>query len=236
MKKSFIRVVAIFSFGLIHAGGVLAAEVPEDVSAAIKKFQVLPNYSWTTTTEMPDAPFRVLPVSGMADTNGFAVLTSTAGKKVAVAKGDMCVLKTSSGWKTAAVLGEVKDPADGDLLNTKTPPDELAVLVPKLSGWKPEGENAFSGELESASAKIYLLSSMKGRGPGGFTPKIQSSSGKFQLWLKDGFPQKYTLVINASVSLPFGTKAVTRISTTEITDVGKTKFEVPAEAQSALEK
>lgn len=213
------------------------AQTPQAVSDAIKKLRDASNYTWTVTTELPGAPFEIAPITGTTDTNGFVMLKSEAGKNVVVAKGEARVLKTSSGWKSVTVLGSDKDPAALDLLTTKTPPDELAALTAKLNEIKSAGDNSFTGTFDTASAKAYLQSSMEARpGPGGKTPDTKNASGKFQLWLKDGLPQKYTLTINAELSLPFGTKDVTRIGTTEIKDIGNTKVEVPKEARQVLEK
>lgn len=211
------------------------AQTSPTLAGPIKKLCEASSYSWTNTTEFPGAPFKVSPIAGMTDTNGFVILKSEDGRNIAVAKGEARVLKTSSGWKTAT-SDSAKDPADQDLLNAKTPPDELAALTAKASDVKASGENSFTGTFDAATAKAYLQSSMKGRAPGGMSPEIENASGKFQLWLKDGLPQKYSLTINARISLPFGTKEVTRTSTTEIIDVGTTTIDVPMEAQQVLER
>lgn len=48
-------------------------------------------------------------------------VTSEAGKRSAVAKGDARVLKTSAGRKSRAALGSVNDPVDHDFLTAQTP-------------------------------------------------------------------------------------------------------------------
>ena len=231
-----ILMAAIFASalaGIDYTDTLQAAETP--LTDAIKQLQAAPNYSWTTTVDVPGAPFKVSPISGRVDTNGFAILVADASEKVVLAKGVARVLKSRWGWKRMTV-GGTKDATENDLFSAKTPTDELADLATKLSDVKADGDHSFSGLLDTASAKAYLLSSMKGRTPGGMTPEMTTVSGKFQLWLADGLPQKYTLTIEAIVSLPFGKKDVACTGTTQIKAVGTTTVEVPTEAKTLLEK
>lgn len=210
------------------------AQPPRTVSDAIRKLRDA-NYSWTVTTVFADVPFRIAPINGTADPHGYTVLTSEAGKRSTVAKGDARVLKTSTGWQSTMALGDVNDPADYDLLMAQIPVEELIGLLETLNDLQPADKNSFIGTLGTATAMAYLESSLAGRPPpGGITPEIEMASGTMQLWLEDGLPRKYMLTIQARVVLPFGTRRLTRQCTTQIEEVGTTTSNVPIEARQAL--
>lgn len=213
------------------------AQPPQAVSDAIQRLRDAPGYSWTATTSFVGAPISVAPIDGTAHRNGLVVLTSEAGKRSVVAKGDARVLKTSAGWKSAADLGDVNDPANHDLLTAQPPLQELVRLLETSSSLQSAGENSFTGTLGTAEALAQLETSLAGRPPPrGITPEIEMASGTFQLWLENGLPRKYTLTIDARIVLPFGTKGLTRLRTTQIHDVGSTISNVPAEARQLLKE
>lgn len=220
---------------LLLIGSSAGAQSPAILSDAIQALRQASNFTWTTTTELPGAPFQVPPVTGRMATNGLVVLVTESGKRMAVVQGGTRVLKGESGWKPVAP-GRAKEPAYLDLLGALAPADELAALSAQLTGVTREHDGSITGTLGTPAAKAWLQSSMAGRTPAGRTPEIEAAVGQLHLWLKDGLPQKYTLTIHAGLSLPFGTKEVTRISTTEIRDLGSTAVEIPAEARQALEK
>lgn len=63
---------------------------------------------------------------------------------------------------------------------------------------------------------------------------VADASGMVQLWLHNGFPQKYIVTIVGVVSLPFGRKVIKKDSTVTIMEIGSTKLEVPPHATIKL--
>jgi hypothetical protein len=47
----------------------------DDLAAAVKKLAAAPNYSWTTTTEMANSQFPAMPADGVAEKDGFSIVT-----------------------------------------------------------------------------------------------------------------------------------------------------------------
>lgn len=208
--------------------------MPQPFANAIRQLKAAPNYSWTTVAEFPDAPFKVTPINGAMGANGYAIVKCDAGKQEVAIQGKVRVWKGISGWQ-APTPGNAKDPAVQDLLSAQTPTGELSELAIMLNEVKTNADYSFTVNIDPATAKAYLQSSLKGRAPSGVAPEIKTASGNLRLLLKEGFPQKYTITIDAVISLPFGTKTVARKSTTEIKDVGTTSVELPPEARQALE-
>jgi hypothetical protein len=111
MKKNIL-----FGALILTASSLLAADSPKDeVTSAAKKLGDKPNYSWKTTTVVPEGTqFRPGPVEGKTEKDGFTMLTMTFGENTsqAVLKGDKAALtnRTADGsrwliWKMKKAPG-----------------------------------------------------------------------------------------------------------------------------------
>lgn len=232
-------ILAFFpALAVLLACSTAQAQTPQAaLSGAIDKLRNTSSYAWTTCAELAGSPLETASITGTADASGFLIFKSAAGDGVAIARGKARVLKTSSGWKTAGALGGGINAAGLGLLAAQTPPDEIAALVARLNSIKLSGDGSFTGALDSDAAKSCLQAYVAIRPePVGIAPETRTASGKFQIWFKDGLPQKYTLTIRADISLPVGVMFMEYIATTEIKGVGSTKAEVPPAAREALEQ
>lgn len=210
-------------------------DIPAGPNDALRHLRRATSYSWTRITETPGASFTL---KGKTDTNGFAVMELRKGGKScqAVSKGSRRVVMAGREWKTSKEISAGKDAALVDareLLNSETPVDELALLLPKIAGLKLETDGSYSGVVDAGTVMDRVNSLIKSRAP--IPLQAASSSGSFRIWLKNGLPQKYVLTVAGSVSLPFGKREFKRISTVSITDIGSTMVEVPANAKARLE-
>ncbi len=216
-----------------------AAELPAPLAAALKQLLTATNYTWGVTTETPGAPFKVGPYRGRADSAGWVLLETEVGKTSwqVAGQGSRRVFKTTAGWITLSEKGSPKGSdllAVNDLLAAPVPAAELAALLPALTDLRGEADGSLVGVIPEDVAKGFITSLVKGRGPGGFTPEFKISSNRFQLWLTDGRPARYTTTINATASLPFGKRDLNRITSVEITGYGASPVAVPAEARAKL--
>jgi hypothetical protein len=212
-------------------GGQAAAPLDE----VVPRLQALPNYSWTVTTELPGAPFQVAPRSGSADTNGVVVLQSEGGRHRLVSQGEVRFLKVGKDWQSVKSVGAVPAPADRDLWNARTPLAEWQGWSRQLTDLKRESDGSLVGILDAELVRAALTNALAGRTPGGHSPGIDAKPGQVQVWLEDGLPQRYRVTLPARISLPFGSRHVEWVSTTELKDLGRTRVELPPEVRPRLE-
>lgn len=112
------------------------------------------------------------------------------------------------------------------------PHEELGVVVASHRDWQVEGE-VVTGSLSEMGAALLLVRDGQ--------REIQplAAGGTFKLWIRDGMVIRYQLRLEGvlSVATSRGTQrvAVQQVSFTNITDVGTTQLDVPAEAKRKLE-
>ncbi len=236
MKRLFL-----LSLGAVLALGApgFGADPAEALVGALRGLRAAPHYAWTATTELPGAPFKLAPVRGRADAEGWlAVETESDGKpRQAFGRGKERVFQVGGAWKSRAEIDGLKGAdqrAAQELFAARPPADELAALLPLLGGVRREADGSCYGALPEEAAKELMLAVMKGRAPGGFAPEITGAVGHVRVWLHEGRPQKYVISVSATAALPFGRKEIKRISTVEIGEVGTNRFEVPAAAKEKL--
>lgn len=224
---------------VLTLGSTIGAQAQTTVADDIAKLREAQNYSWTKTTESPGAPFSVALVSGKAAKDGYAIQDSKAdGNSLqVVAKAGRAVAKVGAEWKAAAKLGSGKGKASTDLSElvvSRTPADELQALAAKLVSPQQEADGSWGGKLDDAEATSIMSGFLKHRAP---MPnmKISSASGSLRVWVKDGLPQKYVLTTSGSISLPFGSKKLTRTATVTISEIGSATVEIPAAAKEKLD-
>lgn len=230
MKKALLAGVLCAATSLI-----VFADNVDDLKAAAKKLADQPNYSWTTTMEVPGSQYTPAPRVGKVNKDGVIMVSTEMQNNTieAVIKGEKGAVKTDEGWKVAS---ELEAPGGGNrggmfqrmLLTTKAPAVEVADLAKKVKELKKE-DDILSGDLTEAGATELMTMGRRNR-PNAVAPK--DAKGSVKVWIKDGMVQKYILKVEGKVA--FGQdqqeRNIERISTTEIKDVGTTKMEIPAEA------
>lgn len=237
MIRSFCLVAgAVLGFG----SPVRGADPTGALVDGLRELRAASAYSWSVSTAMPGAPFKVAPMRGRADASGWLVLETEADgqPRQAVGSGKKRVFEVRGAWKGRADLAALKgadERAALDLFAARTPVEELDALFPRLGGVRRDPDGSFFGALPEETAKEMISAAMAGRTPGGFIPELKAAVGNFRLWLRDGRPQKYVISFSATASLPFGTKEIKRVTTVEIGEVGSTRVEVPAAAKEKIE-
>lgn len=225
-----------------------AAEPQETVGGAIKALAAKGNYSWSTTSEMANSQFPATTTKGKTEKDGFTFLTSEGrnGEIQAVKKGDKGVLKTDEGWKTAE---ELRQASQGQgrggfgrtrLLTAPAPATEAEELLKGAKELKAGEDGVYSSALTEQAAKD--LAGFFGRrggrggqgGQGNTRPEPKDAKGTVKFWVKDGVLVKMELKTSAKITIREEEREIDRITTTEISDVGSTKVEVPEDAKKLL--
>jgi hypothetical protein len=218
------------------AASLLAADSTpkDDVIAAAKKLGSQSNYTWRTTTAVPeDAQFKPEPVDGKTEKDGFTfVKMSFFGNAMQIAvKGKNRAFTDQDGaWQSAANADNEEGPGRFMALivrNVETPAEEAEELAGFAKELKKDGD-AWSSDLTEAGAKVKMTFR------GNNDANVTNPKGSVKFWIKDGALTKYEFKVTGSVSFNGNDFPVDRTSTIEIKDVGKTKVEVPEDAKKKL--
>ena len=232
---------------LLVAGGLLAADPKDDVTAAAKKLGAQDSYSWKQTSENAGGGgFGGGAVQGKAQKDGL-IWTSREGRNnntiESFQKGEKGAVKTQDGWQSLAELAANQGGGNGGggggggrfmamgMRNFKAPAEQAADLASKVKELKADGD-CCGGDLTEDGAKSLL--SFGGRG-GGNGPEISGAKGSVKFWVKDGALTKYEFKVKGTISFNGNDRDVDRTTTVEIKDVGTTKIEIPDDAKKKLE-
>ena len=233
MKKQTLIVTLL---GL--TGSLLAAETSakEEVINAAKKLGEKSNYSWKTTTVVPEsAQFKPGPSEGKAEKDGFTHVKMNFGGNTTelVKKGDKASFTNRDGdWQTPADVEGDQGPARfmaGMARNFKAPAAQAVEVAEATKELKKDGD-VYTSELTEEGAKTL----MRFRRGGSDGPTINEAKGSAKFWIKDGVLSKYEYKVTGSMNFNGNDIDVDRTTTIEIKDVGSTKLEVPEGAKKKL--
>jgi len=214
----------------------------EDVKAAVGKLADCPNYTWTSTTAVEGAQFNAGTITGKAEKGGYAVISQERDGNVTVAvrKGEMGVVKTDDGWKTAEQIRAAAQGGGGGgggmrgamLLRSPIPGAEAGRLADKAKDLAA-ADGAIGGDLPEDAAK-ELMTMGRGR-PGGQAPEVKNAKASVKYWLKDGVLSKMQIKSSGTMAgRDGGERDMSRTTTYEFKDLGSTKVEVPEDAKKLL--
>ena len=251
MKKQIAFTVAL----LAAASVALAdADATNKVNAAIAKLKAADNYAWTTTTDMgPDSPFQPGPQKGKALKDGTTWNSSefNGNTMESFRKGAAMAMKDQDGnWGGGGRGGRGGFGMGGGGMfgmgGGTAPADEAATLLQAVKDLKAGDGGLFSGDYTETAVKD-MMSFRGGRGgrggggpggPGGdFTPpEMKNTKGDVKFWVKDGALVKYASHTQGTMSNPdMGDFTINTTRTVEISGVGSTKLDVPADAKKILD-
>jgi hypothetical protein len=227
MKKMLVSVALT-----VLAGPLFAADAsPKDaVVAAAKQLAQQPNYSWKTTVAVPDdAQFKPGPTEGKLEKDGVAYFTSSFGDnttKIYLKGAQNAISGQDGGWQSLSEMGGDQGPGQfmGFIVRSYQAPaaqaEELAGTATEL---KQDGD-VISGDMSTAGAKSEFKFG-----------DVSDAKGSVKFWIKDGQISKYEYKLAGKANFNGNDIDVDRDTTVEITDVGTTKIDVPADAQKKLD-
>jgi len=225
-----------------------AAEPKDEVTQAIQALAAKPSYSWKSLLELANSQFTPTPLSGKTEKGGYTFLSQevNGAKTQAILKGTNGLVFMEDEWKTSEEVREAAAGGGGGfggpgfmgrlMLGTRHPVDDATNYVAKVSSFKAGDAGMFMGDLTEAGAKELL--SFRRRRPdagGDGPPPPKNAKGSLKVWVKDGVLAKYQLNVQGTTINRDGEERDTaRTTTVEISDVGSTKVEIPAEAKKKL--
>ncbi len=233
-RHIFVGAVVILAGAVISAN----AEPKDDVRDAVKKLADGGNYTWTATLE---AQFGAGTTKGKTDKTDGTFYTVTRGDNsndFAVLNGKGAI-KGDDGWKTAddvAANGQgMSRFTAAQLRNYKTPADQALEYLNKIDNIQ-KTDDGYTADLSPEMVK--QLAAFRGRrgggGNGATPPEITDPKGSIKVWIKDGAITKTVMFLGGTVSFNGNDVQIDRTTTTEYSDIGSTKVEIPAEAKTAL--
>lgn len=231
-----LLVTSLLALPLAAAG----ADAKAELQAAAKKLADQPNYSWTSTPKTEGGGggggnFRPGPTEGQTEKGGWTHTKSTMGDNTveSVFKGDKGAIKREDTWQTAGDLeGDDRGAFIARRLRAfKAPAAEAADIADKVKELKKGEGGLYSGELTDEGARALFTRGGRRGGQGGGDAK-----GSVKFWVKDGLLSKYEYQLQGTFTRGDSGEEVkvSRTTTVEIRDVGKTKVSVPEEAKKKL--
>jgi hypothetical protein len=234
----------MFKHVLLGAVGVLAlpalvatAAPKDDVQAAAKKLADTGSYSWHQATEGGFSSTT----DGKIQKDGTASLKLTFGdnSREVLIKGGKAAVKTDDGWKSSAELQDAQGPerfmarmATG----FRPPATQAEEVLAKLKDLKKGDDNSYSADLTEEGAKELMTFGRRRTADANQQgPQIQGAKGNVKFWTKDGALSKMQYTVEGKMTINGEDRDLNRTTTTEISDVGSAKVEIPADAKSKLE-
>ncbi len=231
------------------AEATAAPAVGDEVKAAISKLAAAGNYSWTTSTVVPEGSrWRPGPSNGKTNADGYSWLSTTMGERTneSFIKGGKYVSKGEAGWQTAEERRAARENAGGGegrggrggagggrgLENFKTPVQQAEEIVGKVKELKKDGD-VVTGELTEEAVKSLLTMGGRRR-DGSEAPAPTETKGSIKLWMKDGALAKMETHVAGKLSVNGNAMTIDRKSITEIKDVGTTTLDVPEDVKKKL--
>lgn len=227
MKKNLLSVAL-----MLLAGSLAAADAtPKDeVIAAAKKLGAQGNYSWKQTVVVPeDSPFKPGPTEGKTEKGGVTYFTFSFGDnstKIYLKSTNSAISNPDGGWQSAQELAGEEGP--GRFMSFlvrefKAPAAQAEELAGTAKELKADGD-LISGDMSDEGAKSQFKFG-----------KVTGAKGSVKFWVKAGQISKYAFKVTGKADFNGNEFDVDRDTTIEITDVGATKIEVPADAKKKLE-
>lgn len=231
------------------AATAAAPAVGDEVKAAISKLAAAGNYSWTTSTVVPEGSrWRPGPSNGKTNADGYSWLSTTMGERTneSFIKGGKYVSKGEAGWQTAEERRAARENAGGGegrggrggpgggrgLENFKTPVQQAEEIVGKVKELKKDGD-VVTGDLTEEAVKSLLTMGGRRR-DGSEAPAPTETKGSIKLWMKDGALAKMETHVAGKLSVNGNEMTIDRKSITEIKDVGTTTLDVPEDVKKKL--
>jgi hypothetical protein len=226
------KLLGSIAFALV-TGQLLAADSnpKDDVVAAAKKLGATPNYSWKENVVVPeDSQFKPGPSEGKTEKGGVTYFTLSFGDnttKFFLKNGQSAISDPDGGWATAKEL-DSDEGGPGRFMATlartfKAPAEHAEELAGAAEELKEDG-GVISGDMTEAGAKSQFRFG-----------SVTNPKGSVKFWVKDGRLVKYEFKLTGKADFNGNEFDIDRDTTVEITDVGATKIDVPADAKKKLE-
>jgi hypothetical protein len=244
MKRNAILAAAMFA-----ASSLMAADVKDDVSNAVKALGDTGNYSWTQNVDDPNNQFLAGTSEGKTkdgmiytsrDFNGNTFEILVKGTNGAMNRGQ------GDGWQTPEEMAANNGGGGGGggrggfmrggfARFVRTPTTQVTDVLKDVQGLKQDGD-AYVGDLTDDGAKT-LAQPFRGRrgggggGGGNFTPpEVTDAKASVKFWIKDGKLSRFQTHVTGKSTDPDGNPVdIDRTTTVDIKDIGSTKIDVPAD-------
>jgi hypothetical protein len=189
------------------------------------------------TVKLPGSDFEPGPLKGRAEKGGYAVVSQDMGGNTvdAVFKGEKIALKMEDEWRVPSESDGMSMMMAGFITRFGTAAEEAENARKRVKELKPGEGGLFSGDFTEQGAKEALT--FGNRQGNDAPPAPKDAKGAVKFWIKDGTLTKFESHLQGKVT--FGPDQDERdfemIRTVEISNVGSTKLDVPAEALKKLE-
>jgi hypothetical protein len=236
--------VGFFFFVAISAAAAMA-DSRDDIKAALQKLSDSPNYSWKSQMQ---GGFMEGTFQGKTEKNGYTWLSLPFGDSnyEVVIKGNKAAIQTDDGWDSSAnILASASDPPSPPVIaariaqNFRSPSDQMLENVDDLQNIQ-KTDTGFTADFSDEAAKRLLLFRPRHTAttnPDNNVPQMDASNAKasIRITLKNGQISQIQLHTTGTITFDGDDHDVDRTTTTDISDVGTTKIDVPGDAKAKMQ-
>jgi hypothetical protein len=257
-----IKTVLCSTLALVAGSAIVCyADAKDDAVAAADKLASGGNYSWKTSVENAGGGggggrggFGGGNQEGKT-ANGVTAITIQFGdnSRTIYRKGDKTVMQNQDGeWMTAEEMAAARGGGQGGGQGRRgnrgggpgggmLPADLLKDMISKTKSLTL-ADGVYSGELTEDAAKAAMTFGGRGGrrgggggGGGGNAPQVTDAKASLKVWVSNGVVSKYTSHVTGKTTNRNGDEInIDRTATTEFSEVGSTKVDVPADAAKKL--
>jgi hypothetical protein len=246
LKRSIIGLVSILAMSAV----VAFADSKDDIKGALQKVTDSSSYSWTTNVE---GGMMRGTTQGKQDKDGTIWLSMQFRDSTfeIIIKGDKIAVKTDDGWKSSGELMEGADDAGGPppperfaamiAQNFKAPVAQATENLDSLQNIQ-KTDSGFSADLSEDAAKKLLMfrrrrNATTNPDDNNAAPQIDVSNAKATVGLKIGDSGLTQIQLHSTGTISFNgnDRDIDRTTTTDISNVGSTTIDIPAEAKAKLQ-
>jgi hypothetical protein len=239
-----IRQILLGAATVLASAVIVHADAKDDLKAAADKLAAAPSYSFTTDTENANGQgFGTGKSTGKVEKDGYTFLTTPGfqgGETQILIKGDKVAIKLQDTWQTPDEMAAAMGGGGGGggfnfgamIANRlKDPIGQAAKNIDKIQNLTL-ADGVYTGDLSGDDASAAMAG---GFGRGGQAPQFTNPKISYKFWITDGVISKAEVHTTGSMDRGGNPVDIDRTATTEITDVGTTKVDAPAEAVAKIE-
>ena len=235
IQPTFLMKKILFSTVALMAGSLLAAyaDPKDDVTNAAQKLAAGSNYTWQATVTVPASNrFKPGPTDGKLDGTVTDVKMSFRDNHTEIIMDGTNTVLTAPDDGSWTKLSDLDTEGPGRFMsmmvqNFKAPAAQAIDLVGDTQSLLQSG-NSYTGPLTEEGAKDLLAFRR------GSNVSVTNPSGTATFWVDGGQLTKFEYSVKGTITFNGNERPADRTVTVAISDVGKTKIDVPADAKKLL--
>jgi hypothetical protein len=241
MKLNSISITLVLALAIASASAADSGPTNQ-VADAIARLKSASNFSWTATLKLGDGQFDIGPLKGQSEKGGYAKMSQefNGNATEVVMKNEKFAYKAEDGWQVfGGGGGDMGSLFAANLARNGNAAQEAEFALKDVRELKALEAGAMGGDFTSDGATDMMSFGPRrtagGDNSGFGPPPPKNAQGTVKFWLKDSALVKYETHLHGTFTFGDNEREMDITRTVEITDVGTTKMDIPADAKKKLE-